>query len=112
MRERPGDRMAFVYVGRLSYDKSVDEMLRAFDMAARRKTVRDAVLYLVGNGELLWMVKEYEQRLPGKVRSIMPRTATDHAAVQPCSLSRFKPELEQPLHLFPRRVNREAVARL
>ena len=60
--------MAFVYVGRLSYDKSVDELLRAFEIAANRLTARDAILYLVGNGELLWLVKEYEQRLPGQVR--------------------------------------------
>lgn len=46
---------------------SVDEMLRAFEMATKHKTARDAVLYIVGNGELLWMVKDYEQRLPGQV---------------------------------------------
>ena len=71
MRERATGSMAFVYVGRLSYDKSVDEMLRAFEMAASYARVtegaRQPVLYMVGNGELLWMVKEYEQRLPGQV---------------------------------------------
>ena len=70
MRSMTEGRIAFVYVGRLSYDKSVDEMLRAFEIAARRRTARDAVLYLVGNGELLWMVKEYEQRLPGQVKHL------------------------------------------
>lgn len=53
-----------MYVGRLSYDKSVDELLRAFEIAAGQQTERAPVLYLIGSGELLWLVREYEQRLP------------------------------------------------
>ncbi|KAL3892620.1 MAG: hypothetical protein SGPRY_014954 [Prymnesium sp.] len=64
MRDMTKGRMAFVYVGRLSYDKSVDELLRAFEIAAGQQTERAPVLYLIGSGELLWLVREYEQRLP------------------------------------------------
>jgi len=70
MREHTKERMAFLYVGRLSYDKSVDELLRAFEIAARQRTARTAILYLVGTGELLWLVKEYELRLPGQVKHL------------------------------------------
>jgi glycosyltransferase involved in cell wall biosynthesis len=52
MRRRPTGALAFVYVGRLSYDKSVDELMLAFERARAGGRAAGAVLYLAGSGEL------------------------------------------------------------
>lgn len=75
MHASPSGTVAFVYVGRLAFDKSVDAMLEAF-AAAHARLAADragrggggAVLYVVGYGALEGMVREYEARLPGVVR--------------------------------------------
>jgi len=89
MREVSAKRaVAFAYVGRLSYDKSVNVLLSAFEQALKLHAVdgRDAVaqdneaigqqfgaaaawpvLYIVGSGELEALVRSYVQRLRGQV---------------------------------------------
>jgi glycosyltransferase involved in cell wall biosynthesis len=57
-----------VYVGRLAYDKSVDVLLAAFASALTDGGMGGrAALYLVGTGELLPLVREYEEAHPGGV---------------------------------------------
>ena len=78
MLAAPSGTVAFVYVGRLAFDKSVDAMLEAF-AAAHARLAADgaagrggggagAVLYVAGYGALEGMVREYAARLPGAVR--------------------------------------------
>ena len=64
----PSPVVKFVYVGRLAYDKSVDVLLAAFASALTDGGMGGrAALYLVGTGELLPLVREYEEAHPGGV---------------------------------------------
>ena len=64
----PPPVVKFVYVGRLAYDKSVDVLLAAFASALTDGGMGGrAALYLVGTGELLPLVREYEEAHPGGV---------------------------------------------
>lgn len=63
MRQRPPGALAFVYVGRLSYDKSVDELLRAFERARASGRAAHAVLYLAGSGELEALIAAHVARI-------------------------------------------------
>jgi len=63
MRERPRGHVAFLYVGRLSFDKSVDELVAAFEAARRSGRAKRATLYLAGSGELEPLVHTAADRL-------------------------------------------------
>ncbi|EOD15396.1 hypothetical protein EMIHUDRAFT_103357 [Emiliania huxleyi CCMP1516] len=63
MRERPRGHVAFLYVGRLSFDKSVDELVAAFEAARRSGRAKRATLYLAGSGELEPLVHAAADRL-------------------------------------------------
>jgi glycosyltransferase involved in cell wall biosynthesis len=63
MRQRPPSALAFVYVGRLSYDKSVDELLLAFERARAGGRAAHAVLYLAGSGELEALIPAHVARI-------------------------------------------------
>lgn len=71
---------AFVYVGRLAYDKYADELLRAYTEAMEtlqaEKHAHSATLYLAGSGELIDEAHELERRFPGNIKvlgSVAPR---------------------------------------
>mmetsp|Transcript_4830 Transcript_4830/g.15448 ORF Transcript_4830/g.15448 Transcript_4830/m.15448 type:complete len:567 (-) Transcript_4830:465-2165(-) len=64
MRQRPPGTTAFIYVGRLAYDKSVDELLTAFERAKSRGQTANSVLYLAGSGELEALIARHAARIP------------------------------------------------
>ena len=67
VRDRPPGTLALVYVGRLAFDKSVDEMLAAHVKAMQRLNWPPACLYVIGAGELEGAVREIERKHPAHV---------------------------------------------
>ena len=73
MRARPAGSLALLYVGRLTYDKYVDQLVEAFSLAladlerAPPPSGRMPTLYLVGSGELDALVREAAARHPGRI---------------------------------------------
>ena len=67
LRSRPAGTIALVYVGRLAFDKSVDEMLAAHVKAMQRLNWPLATLYVIGAGELEGAVREVERKHPNHV---------------------------------------------
>lgn len=52
MRARPAGTVPLIFIGRLAHDKSVDELLEAFEAAKLGGGAGRAVLFLAGSGEL------------------------------------------------------------
>lgn len=58
MRARPAGTVPLIFIGRLAHDKSVDELLEAFEAAKLGGGAGRAVLFLAGSGELESVVAE------------------------------------------------------
>ena len=75
-----GGSPSLVYIGRLAYDKYVDELLAAYSDAVEQlksaKHEHGAVLYLAGSGELTAHAQVLDKRYPGRLKllgSVAPR---------------------------------------
>lgn len=73
IRARPAGSPALLYVGRLAYDKYVDQLVEAFSLAladlerAPPPSGLLPTLYVVGSGELDTLVREAAARHPGRI---------------------------------------------